>query len=267
MRKDWEDIKVSRRGVGKKYFESTLLQNISDGIDYLRDEADVILNELDSTEFKQQIDEIDFKEFSEDILIQIDDVVVDLSNVKEDIINSNEVPGFIRDSSRNAKVALNRDEDYVKKAKRRFKRLDSGREDIDDCQTNLKIIELCNKAISINKSNSEAYCLKAEALINLEDYDKAIEELINCLALTPDDLDIKLAIANANRLNRDFSDAIDVYDSVLKVDENCFEAFRGKALTFYDWEKYAQASECFKKANSIYLLDEEDLNIWEKCKN
>lgn len=267
MKKDWEDIKVSRRASGKKYFESSLLQNISDGIDFLRQEADDILGELDSSEIKQQIDEIDLEEFSEDILNQIDDVVVDLSKAKEDIISSGEIPEFIRESSRNAKVALNRDEDYVRKAKRKFNRLDSKKNFVDAQKTNLRIIELCDKAIYVNKLNSEAYCLKAKALVNLKEYDKAIEEYINCLAFTPDDLDIRLAIANLNRLNCEFNDAIDVYDSVLKIDENCFEALRGKALTYYDWKKYGQASKFFNEANSIYSLDDEDKEIWDKCKN
>ena len=118
MKKDWDDIKVSRRTSGKKYFESTLLQNISDGIDYLRQEADDILSELDSSEFKQQIDEMDLEEFGEDVLNQIDDVVIELSNAKDDLIQSEDVPDFIRDSSKNAKVALNRDDDYIVMAKR-----------------------------------------------------------------------------------------------------------------------------------------------------
>lgn len=267
MKKDWDDIKVSRRTSGKKYFESTLLQNISDGIDYLRQEADDILSELDSSEFKQQIDEMDLEEFGEDVLNQIDDVVIELSNAKDDLIQSEDVPDFIRDSSKNAKVALNRDDDYIVMAKRKFKRLDAKRDDIDPEKTNRRIIDLCDKAIFVNNSNPQAYYLKAKALVNLKKYDEAVEELITCLALEPENLDYRLAIADVNRLNCEFNDAIDVYDSVLKIDDKCFEALRGKALTYYDWQKYGQANKFFNQANSIYSLDEEDMEIWEKCKD
>ncbi len=266
MKKDWDDIKVSRRSSDKRYFESTLLQNISDGIDFLREEADDILADLDSTEFKQQIDELDLEEFGEDVLDQIDDVAIELSNAKQELIYSDEVPEFIKDYSRNAKVALNRDQDYVRRAKRKLERLNSRKDAVDAINTNHRIIELCDKAIFVNRKNSQAYYLKAMALVNLGDYDEAIEEFITCLALTPDDMDVRLAIANANRLNCDFNDAIDVYNSVLKIDEKCFEALRGKALTYYDWKKYGQASKFFSEANSIYSLDEEDKEIWDSCK-
>ena len=39
MKKEDEDIKVNRRKTDKVYFESTFIQQISDGIDFLRDES------------------------------------------------------------------------------------------------------------------------------------------------------------------------------------------------------------------------------------
>ena len=71
---DWEDIDVNQRKTDRVYFESSLLQNISDSIDFLKDEAAEILMELDSTEFKQKIDEMDLEEFSEEAVNQIDDI-------------------------------------------------------------------------------------------------------------------------------------------------------------------------------------------------
>ena len=57
--KDWDDIKVNKRSTDKIYFETPFIQSISDGIDFLRGEAKELLNELDSTEFKQKIDKFD----------------------------------------------------------------------------------------------------------------------------------------------------------------------------------------------------------------
>ena len=107
---------------------------------------------------------MDLEEFGEDVLNQIDDVVIELSNAKDDLIQSEDVPDFIRDSSKNAKVALNRDDDYIVMAKRKFKRLDAKRDDIDPEKTNRRIIDLCDKAIFVNNSNPQAYYLKARAL-------------------------------------------------------------------------------------------------------
>ena len=83
--------------------------------------------------------------------------------------------------------------------------------------------------------------------------------------LNEDFIDARLAIANANRLNGDFNDAINVYDSVLKIEDESFEAFKGKAYTYYDWEKYGQASIFFEKASLITPLDEESVRIWDEC--
>lgn len=86
-------------------------------------------------------------------------------------------------------------------------------------------------------------------MINLEEYDDGIEEFINALSLK-DDIGVWLAIANANRLNYEFGDAISVYDKVLSMEEDSFEALKGKAYTYFDWEKYDKSNEFFEKANS-----------------
>lgn len=258
---DWDDIKVNRRKGDKIYFESNLFQQISDGIDYLRDESKEILKGLDSTEFKQNLDEFDLEEFGENTLNQISDIADDLSQFKSEVFDSEDIPDFVKESSINAKRALNRDSDYVRRAKRRLDRIESD-ELVDVYKTNLRVIVLCDKAIEVNGKNPEAYYLKGLALVNLEKYDEAIDEFINSLALD-DSSDARLAIANANRLNKEFNDAISVYNSVLDADE--FEALKGKAYTYYDWQKYGQANMHFKKANSIEELDDESKKIWDEC--
>ena len=58
---DEEDIKVNKRSTDKVYFESTLLQQISDGIDFIRDQSKEILSEIDL----KGLDNIDIEEFGE----------------------------------------------------------------------------------------------------------------------------------------------------------------------------------------------------------
>ena len=263
MDDDWDDIKVNRRKGKKVRFESNLLQQISDGIDFLRDESKDILKGLDSTEFKQNIDSFDIEEFGENTLNQISDIADDLSQFKSEVFNSDDVPDFVKESSLNAKRALNKDADYVRRAKRRLDKAESD-ELVDVYKTNLRAIELCDKAIEVNPSNNEAYYLKGLAFVNIEEYDEAIEEFINSLALK-DSPDIRLDIANANRLNGEFNDAINVYDSVADIRE--FESLKGKAVTYYDWQKYGQAQMFFKKASAIKPLDDESKKIWDECLN
>lgn len=256
MPKDEEDIKVNRRSKDKVVFESRFVQSIYDGIGHLKDETTEILREIDSEEFKQNIDEMDIQKFGETAITHFSDFADDLSKFKDDVINKDQVPDFIRDSTREAKIALNRDEDYLRVAKRK---LDS---EGSDYETNLRVVQLCDKSIDLNNKNPEAYYLKGLALTNLGMYDDAIEEFINSLALDGN-VKSKLAIANVNRLNKEFNDAINVYNSLLEEDP--FEALKGKAYTYYDWMKYGQASKAFREANEIRELDEESKKIWDEC--
>lgn len=260
-----EDIKVNRRRTDKVYFESPLIQSISDSIDFLWGETKNILNDLDSTELKQNLDEFDIEKFGQDTIDHFDDIVDDLSQIRSKIFSSDDFPEFVKDSSKNAKMALNRDEIYVRKAERRLNRINSADEMVDHYKVNIRVVELTDKAIDVNRKNWKAYYLKGLALINLEEYDEAIEQLINSLALNEDNLDARLAIADANRLNRDFNDALSVYNSVLRIEENSFEAFLGIALTYYDWQKPGQASMYFQKADAIESLDEEYKKLWDEC--
>lgn len=256
---DGEDIKVNRRKGDKVYFESTLLQQISDGIDFLRDESKEILSELDI----KGLDDVDVREFGENTLDQISDIADDLSQFKSEIIDSDEFPQRIKEYSLDAKRALNSDGDYVRRAQRRLDRQNS-RDSVNIYKTNGRIIELCDKAIEVNPSNAEAYYLKGRALVNLDKYSQAIEEYINSLAIE-DDIKVWIAIANANTLNEDYEDAINVYDSVLEKDENSFEAIKGKALAYYASGDYKKADEEFKKASAIDSLDSSSKEIWDEC--
>lgn len=254
MKKSDNDIKINKRSTDKVYFESTLIQNISDTIDFITDE---------SKELMKQIDTPELNNINEDIYNHISDVVDELSQLKSDIIDYDNLPDEVKKSSNNIKFALNRDEDYVRRAKRKLKRLDSD-EFINVYKTNLRVIELCDKAIHINDSNYEAYYLKGLSLINLEKYDLAIEEFINSLVLK-DEIDAWLKIALANKLNGDFEDAISIYDLIIEKFNESFEAFKGKGYCYFELKDYKKADEFFKKANSIEFLDDDSKRIWNTC--
>ena len=261
MSKDWEDIEVNRKRNKKIVFESPLVQSIYDGIGYFKEETTEILREIDSKEFKQKINEVDVGKLGETAINHFEDFADDLSRLKDEVIDSDDVPDFVKGSSRDFKKALNKDEDYIRRARSKLDKLESD-EMVDVERTNVRIIELCNKSIAINNKNHVPYYLKGIALTNLEDYDDAIEEFITSLALK-DDVDTRLAIANANRLNGDFEDAINVYDSVIVLDP--FKSLKGKAYTYYDWEKYDEASRAFKEASTLEALDDDDKKIWDEC--
>lgn len=261
--KEDEDIKVNRRRADKVFFESPFVQSIADKIDFLKSESKVILEEIDSSEFKQQLDDFDLEEFSENTINQIDDLYDDISRFKDDVISEHDIPEDVKRHYRITQMYLDRDGDYVRRAQRKLERLDSNKADF--YETNFRVIELCDKAINIRNDNFDAHFLKAQTLVNLEKYDEAIEEFIDALSIK-NDIEVWLDIAKANRLNGDLDDAISVYDKVLSMDKNSFEAFKGKAYTYFDLKDYAKANYFFKKANSVDSLDEASEKIWGVCK-
>lgn len=254
--KDWDDIKVNKRKTDKIYFESPLIQSISDTIDFLRDESKGILEDLDSTEFKQKIDEIDMEEIGQKSVNHMTEMVDDLAEFKDDLLEYREIPDVLKESSRGFKFALNRDEEYVRRAKRRLMN-----EDYDNYE---RIIRLCDKAIDVNDINWEAYYIKGIALTNLTSYEEAIELFIKTLALKDND-NIRLHLAKAYRLNNEFENALDIYNSILVKGKNPFAALKGIAFTYYKWKKYDQASQFFRRANSIKPLDEMSKAVWDVC--
>lgn len=255
---DWEDIDVNERSTDKVFFESSLLQNISDGIDFLKGEANEIFKEVDSSEFKQKVDEFDLEDFGESTINQIDDIFDEISQLKDDVIESHEIPDGVREFSRNTKAYLNRDFNYVRKAQRKLEVSDSR-------YASNRAIELCDKAIYVNELNCDAYYYKGMALINLKEYSNAIDQFINVLALDSDYLDARLGIADANRLNGDFEDALDVYNSVLRIDKNSYGALKGKALVYADLGEYKRACNLFKHADAINPLNDNSRDVWDLC--
>ncbi|WP_407454775.1 tetratricopeptide repeat protein [Methanobrevibacter sp.] len=264
MKKDLHDedeIKVNKRSTDRLFFESTLLQRVSDSMDFMKSETREFLDEFEPEGFE----EFDLDEFTEYTFNQTDDFLDDLLRVKSKIVNPDDFPKVIRDASKNAKIALNRDSDYIRRAKRKLNRLNSDDGFVDLYKTNIRVIELCDMAIDLNESNWEAYYTKGLALVNLEKYDEAIEEFITSLSFDQDNIYPWLEIANANRLNKDYADAIDVYNRVLEKDENSYDAFKGIALSYFSCKNYQKADEFFKKATSIQRLDFDTLELWKEC--
>ena len=244
MDDDFEEIKVKRRSGDKPVFESLLLQQISDGIDYLRDESRDILSGIDL----KGVNDLDFEDLGHNTLNHIEDIAFDLSEFKSEVLNEDTLPPFIVQSSANAKKALNRDSDYIRYAQKRLNELDL--ESDDYSETNRKIIVLCDKAIRIDNTNPDSHYIKGLALVNLEEYEKAVDEFISALALK-DDINIWISIADVNRRNGDFEDAINVYDYVLNKYGESYEAVLGKAHTYSDWGEDNKAGCEFEKAEKI----------------
>ena len=254
-----EDIKVNRRKSDKQVFESPLLQFISDNIDRVRDESKDVLKNIDGS-----VKDWDIDEFRDDAINHMADISDNLSQVKSDIMDSHDLPDFVKESSRNTKQALNMDVDYVRRAKRRLNRIDSD-DFIDVQKTNIRVVELCDKAIYVNESNYEAFYIKGQALTNLEKYVEAIGEFVKALEIKEDYLDAWLGIANANRLNGDFDDSINVYDTIINNFGKSYEVFKGKAYVYFDCEDYKSANDEFEKANAIQYLDEKSMALWGEC--
>lgn len=261
--KDSEDIKVNRRKGDKVVFESPFAQSVYDKIGFLKDEATQILKDIDSKDIRQNIEDFDIEEFGENTVDHFEIIVDDLSKFKSEIVDSDDFPDFVKDYSHDAKKALNVDGDYIRRARRRLDRQESN-EFLDVYKSNIRVVELCDKAIKLNDENPEAYYLKGLGLINLERYDDAIDEFIKSLALK-DDVKVWVGIGDANRLNEDYGDAISVYNKALSLDEDSFGAHKGKGYTYYAREEFKQAYNSFRKANEIEVLDEKSQKLMDEC--
>ena len=266
--KQEEDIDVNRRDSQEILFESEKIQTLYNQIDFFRNESGKLIDKFESSDLKKDIDELDVDEYGQRAFDYVCDVIDDVSKKAEENISFEDIPDFVEDYALNTKRALNRDSDYIRKAKRKLAMLNSDKKSVDEIKINLRVVELCDKAIEVNKLNSDAYYLKGLALINLEKYDEGIEELITCMALSEDTNEIRLEIANANRLSGEYEDAISVYDSILERDEKSYDALRGKAFTYFDWEKYELCDEFFEKANKLVrYMDDDSLYRWIICYN
>ena len=197
----------------------------------------------------------DTEHFLESIFNQF---ISDVDRIKKETIqmfDELDVEDALDDFSKNSKKALNRDIIYINRA----------RSKLENSGDNQRVIYLCNKALLVDELNWEAYYLKGRALFNLERYDEAIEELINCLALNEDYVDAILYIAKAYNSKGDIGYALKVYDSVLNIDEKNFEALCGKALIFFDQKDYFEAEKYFSKANNFSVLPKDYRYKWDVC--
>lgn len=263
MKDDWEEIEVNERKSNRVIFESNLIQSVYDKIEYLRDESKEILVEIDSNGLKQQVDDFDLVEFTEGTICQIDDIIDDISKFKDSMIRPEDLPDDVVEKYRITQAYLNRDADYLRRARSKIKRLDT--ENLTEYyETNRRIVQLCDKAIAVRPDNFDAYVLKGDALVTLKMPVDAIDAYITALSLNDDD-EVWFKIADANRLNEDFEDAIDVYDSILAKYNKSFEVFIGKARVYFDMGNYAECDGMFRKANDLGYLDEDSLNIWSEC--
>ena len=197
----------------------------------------------------------DTEYFVESIFNRFLDDMDHLKNNALEMLDDVDVGDAFDDFSKNSKKALNRDEFYIYRARKK----------LENSGDNQRVIHLCNKALVIDERNWEAYYLKGRALINVGRYDEAIEELINSLALNEDNINARVYIAKASFLNGDLDNANDVYDSVLNIDDKNFEALNGKALVYFDKKDYLEAEKFFKKASIIAPLSESSKVKWNFC--
>lgn len=197
----------------------------------------------------------DTEYFVESVLNQFLDDMDQLKNNAIEFMDEMDIDDVFDDFSRNSKKALNKDADYVRRARKK----------LEHSEGNRRVISLCNKALFVDEFNWEAYYLKGRALINLGRYDEAIEELINSLALNEDNIDARQYIAKAYALKGDLDYALKVYDSILDIDDKYFEALQGKALIYFDQKNYMDAEKFFRKANDISPLSDYADYKWGFC--
>ena len=198
----------------------------------------------------------DAEEFIDSIFNQF---IGDMEEIKKDAIrflDDFDLEDMVDDLSINSKKALNRDIDYIIRARKKLN---------NDSRDFYRVITLCDRALAVNNRNWEAYHLKGIALFNLERYSEAIEEFINSLALNEENLEARVYIARSYFFKGNEDCALKIYDSILNQNEKYFEALKGKALVYYGLKDYFNANEYFNKANNVKILDDDEKYKWDVC--
>ncbi|CAD8141387.1 unnamed protein product [Paramecium pentaurelia] len=91
-------------------------------------------------------------------------------------------------------------------------------------------IKLFDKSLEICSTNIEAIFFKAEALRNIEAYEKSIAEYDRCMKFDSDEkLEYNFGKGEALRAMERYEDAILLYDKALKADIKHFNSLFGKA--------------------------------------
>lgn len=96
-----------------------------------------------------------------------------------------------------------------------------------------------------------AYVLIADSYIAMEEYDKAMITLSEALEFYPNDIDLRLTLANVYYICDLNTRAIEEYQEILKHDKNNPKAILGLAQAMLKEGFYSKACEYFKKYVSL----------------
>ena len=111
-----------------------------------------------------------------------------------------------------------------------------------------KVINLCNKVLSIDPNNAIAWHNKGEAYHQLDMYKKAEEAFGKSISFGSDFYDTwALRGVNFNHLEK-FREAIQCFNKAIKIEENVPELYYEKALAYYQLKEYNKSVKCLDQA-------------------
>jgi len=126
-------------------------------------------------------------------------------------------------------------------------------------------VERFDKAIGQSSPNAELYFDRAMALIELERFDDALNDLKITINLSRNHLSAYINIGYVYIRLEQYQNAILELDKALAIDEKCDKALYNRGLAYYLFEEYIKAKDDFEELLSINSNFDRLYELIESC--
>lgn len=119
-----------------------------------------------------------------------------------------------------------------------------------------KALANCNKVISVDANNKEAYLIRAAVYAKKLDYPSAINDLSRNIMLNPDDLQLYLTRGIYYQEFTQHQNAINDFTKVLMLNDKQIDAYYKRAFSYEQVGNYPLAIKDYHKLNELSKSDE-----------
>ena len=121
-------------------------------------------------------------------------------------------------------------------------------------------LEVSKKHTSYYPNDKEGYINSSIALISLQNFSEAIDELNIAVSIFPNDFEVNYFLGLANYSARNFNEAEQFYSKSLLIDQKSVAAMHGLAMTYDQIEKWDKSDELYTKLIALNDRDAQAYN-------
>ena len=108
-----------------------------------------------------------------------------------------------------------------------------------------KSISIAEKQITLYPQEKDGYINKIISLLTVEDFEKAVEVLLESLKIFPNDFDINYFLGIAHYSLENFIDSETYYEKALKIDNQSTTAMHGLAMVYDKNKKWNKSDQLY----------------------